>query len=79
MFTSFNSEKFILEALFIRNHLKLQYSSTEKCLTVCRESYNVFYYCFQMSEEGRGVACISDMLTITRFHNSISASSVIRR
>jgi len=32
-----------------------------------------------VSEEGRGVSCISDMLTITRFHNSISASSVIRR
>lgn len=36
-------------------------------------------HAYKMSEEGRGVACISDMLTITRFHNSISASSVIRR
>jgi len=36
-------------------------------------------HCFQVSEKGRGVSCISDMLMITRFHNSISASSVTRR
>ncbi|XP_078361847.1 acyl-CoA dehydrogenase family member 11-like isoform X2 [Oculina patagonica] len=33
----------------------------------------------KMSEEGRGVPCISDMLTITRFHNSIMAAGVMRR
>ena len=32
---------------------------------------------FQMSDEGRGVPCISDMLTIT-FHNSIVAAGVRR-
>ncbi|PFX21526.1 putative acyl-CoA dehydrogenase AidB [Stylophora pistillata] len=34
---------------------------------------------YKMSDEGRGVPCISDMLTITRFHNSISAAGVMRR
>lgn len=34
---------------------------------------------FQMSDEGRGVPCISDMLTVTRFHNSIVAAGVMRR
>ncbi|XP_073257292.1 acyl-CoA dehydrogenase family member 11-like [Porites lutea] len=33
----------------------------------------------KMSEEGRGVPCISDMLTVTRFHNSISAAGIMRR
>lgn len=34
---------------------------------------------YKMSDEGRGVPCISDMLTITRFHNSIVAAGVMRR
>jgi len=33
----------------------------------------------KVSEEGRGVHCISDMLTVTRFHNSIMAAGVMRR
>lgn len=33
----------------------------------------------KVSEEGRGISCISDMLTITRFHNSISATGFMRR
>ena len=33
----------------------------------------------QVGEEGRGVAGISPMLTITRLHNSISATSLMRR
>ncbi|KXJ28911.1 acyl-CoA dehydrogenase family member 11 [Exaiptasia diaphana] len=33
----------------------------------------------QISEEGRGVAGISNMLTISRIHNSISAVSAMRR
>jgi len=33
----------------------------------------------KVSEEGRGVHCISDMLTVTRFHNSVSAAGVMRR
>jgi len=36
-------------------------------------------HAYKVSEKGRGVSCISDMLMITRFHNSISASSVTRR
>ena len=34
---------------------------------------------FQVSDEGKGVAGISNMLTITRLHNSISAAAVMRR
>ncbi|KAL8559901.1 hypothetical protein ACOMHN_016947 [Nucella lapillus] len=34
---------------------------------------------FRVSDEGRGVAGISNMLTLTRLHNSLSASSVMRR
>ncbi|XP_074526442.1 acyl-CoA dehydrogenase family member 11 [Halichoeres trimaculatus] len=33
----------------------------------------------RLSEEGRGVASIANMLTITRIHNSISATSAMRR
>lgn len=33
----------------------------------------------KMSEEGRGVAAIADMLQITRLHNSISAAGAMRR
>ncbi|XP_068221564.1 acyl-CoA dehydrogenase family member 11-like isoform X1 [Palaemon carinicauda] len=33
----------------------------------------------QVSEEGRGIASIANMLTITRLHNSISACSAMRR
>lgn len=33
----------------------------------------------KMSEEGRGVAAIADMLQITRLHNSISAAACMRR
>ncbi|XP_068691635.1 acyl-CoA dehydrogenase family member 11-like [Montipora foliosa] len=33
----------------------------------------------KVSQEGRGISCISDMLTITRFHNSISATGFMRR
>lgn len=33
----------------------------------------------KMSEEGRGVAAIADMLQITRLHNSISAAAAMRR
>ena len=33
----------------------------------------------QVSEEGRGIACISEMLTITRIHNSVNATSYMRR
>uniref|UniRef100_A0A8C5DLY2 Acyl-CoA dehydrogenase family member 11-like n=1 Tax=Gouania willdenowi TaxID=441366 RepID=A0A8C5DLY2_GOUWI len=34
---------------------------------------------FRLSEEGRGVASIANMLTITRIHNSISAAAAMRR
>uniref|UniRef100_A0A3Q1EU48 Acyl-CoA dehydrogenase family member 11-like n=1 Tax=Acanthochromis polyacanthus TaxID=80966 RepID=A0A3Q1EU48_9TELE len=33
----------------------------------------------QLSDEGRGVASIANMLTITRIHNSVSAASTMRR
>lgn len=33
----------------------------------------------QLSEEGRGVASIANMLTITRIHNSVSAAAAMRR
>lgn len=33
----------------------------------------------RLSEEGRGVASIANMLTITRIHNSVSAASTMRR
>ncbi|XP_008280252.1 uncharacterized protein LOC103357459 [Stegastes partitus] len=33
----------------------------------------------RLSDEGRGVASIANMLTITRIHNSISAASAMRR
>ncbi|XP_077601033.1 acyl-CoA dehydrogenase family member 11-like [Stigmatopora nigra] len=33
----------------------------------------------KLSEEGRGVASIANMLTITRIHNSISAAAAMRR
>ncbi|XP_040051216.2 acyl-CoA dehydrogenase family member 11 [Gasterosteus aculeatus] len=33
----------------------------------------------RLSEKGRGVASIADMLTITRIHNSISAAAAMRR
>lgn len=33
----------------------------------------------QVSAEGRGIASIANMLTITRMHNSISAAAVMRR
>ncbi|KAM9393025.1 acyl-CoA dehydrogenase family member 11 isoform 2-T2 [Pholidichthys leucotaenia] len=33
----------------------------------------------RLSEEGRGVASIANMLTITRIHNSISAAAAMRR
>lgn len=33
----------------------------------------------QVSEEGRGIASISHMLTITRIHNSIAAVGGMRR
>nr|XP_023834150.1 acyl-CoA dehydrogenase family member 11 isoform X2 [Salvelinus alpinus] len=32
-----------------------------------------------LSEEGRGVACIANMLTVTRIHNSVSAVAGMRR
>lgn len=40
-----------------------------------------FYYftALQLSEEGRGVASIANMLTITRIHNSVSAVAAMRR
>ncbi|KAL8606019.1 hypothetical protein ACOMHN_024524 [Nucella lapillus] len=38
---------------------------------------SLFY--LEVSDEGRGVAGISNMLTLTRLHNSLSASSVMRR
>ncbi|XP_032435332.1 acyl-CoA dehydrogenase family member 11 [Xiphophorus hellerii] len=34
---------------------------------------------YRLSEEGRGVASIASMLTITRIHNSISAAAAMRR
>uniref|UniRef100_A0A1A7XUI7 Acyl-Coenzyme A dehydrogenase family, member 11 n=2 Tax=Iconisemion striatum TaxID=60296 RepID=A0A1A7XUI7_9TELE len=34
---------------------------------------------YRLSEEGRGVASIANMLTITRIHNSISAAAAMRR
>nr|KAG5696865.1 hypothetical protein BaRGS_035275 [Batillaria attramentaria] len=34
---------------------------------------------FRVSDEGRGVAGISNMLTLTRLHNSLSAASSMRR
>ncbi|PVD31692.1 hypothetical protein C0Q70_07110 [Pomacea canaliculata] len=34
---------------------------------------------FKVSDEGRGVAAISQMLTLTRLHNSINAGSSMRR
>ncbi|XP_043924301.1 acyl-CoA dehydrogenase family member 11-like [Protopterus annectens] len=34
---------------------------------------------FKISDEGRGVASIANMLTITRVHNSISAASAMKR
>ncbi|XP_076452464.1 acyl-CoA dehydrogenase family member 11-like [Babylonia areolata] len=36
-------------------------------------------HALRVSEEGRGVAAISNMLTLTRLHNSVSASSAMRR
>lgn len=33
----------------------------------------------QLSEEGRGVASIANMLTITRIHNGVSAAAAMRR
>lgn len=33
----------------------------------------------QLSEDGRGVASIANMLTITRIHNSVSAAAAMRR
>uniref|UniRef100_A0A8C8M0A4 Uncharacterized protein n=1 Tax=Oncorhynchus tshawytscha TaxID=74940 RepID=A0A8C8M0A4_ONCTS len=33
----------------------------------------------RLSEEGRGVACIANMLTVTRIHNSVSAVAGMRR
>lgn len=33
----------------------------------------------QLSEEGRGVASIANMLTITRIHNGVSAVAAMRR
>lgn len=33
----------------------------------------------QLSEEGRGVASIANMLTITRIHNSVAAAGAMRR
>ncbi|KAL0979322.1 hypothetical protein UPYG_G00183640 [Umbra pygmaea] len=34
---------------------------------------------YRLSEEGRGVACIANMLTVTRIHNSLSAVAGMRR
>ncbi|KAM4746183.1 acyl-CoA dehydrogenase family member 11 isoform 2-T2 [Anableps anableps] len=34
---------------------------------------------YRLSEEGRGVASIANMLTITRIHNSVSAAAAMRR
>lgn len=34
---------------------------------------------YQVSEEGRGIASIANMLTITRLHNAISACAAMRR
>ena len=81
VFASFYSGKFIFEIVFFtRSHWKLQYFSDERSLTLFNViTFVCFVNCFQVSEEGRGVACISDMLMITRFHNSISASSIMRR
>lgn len=39
----------------------------------------LFVYYFKVSEEGRGIASISPMLTITRIHNAIAALSSMRR
>ena len=36
-------------------------------------------FLFQLSEDGRGIATIAGMLTITRIHNAISAVSAMRR
>ncbi|KAJ8005680.1 hypothetical protein DPEC_G00120440 [Dallia pectoralis] len=34
---------------------------------------------YRLSDEGRGVACIANMLTLTRIHNSVSAVAGMRR
>jgi len=34
---------------------------------------------YKVSEEGRGIHCISDMLSVTRLHNCISATGFMRR
>lgn len=34
---------------------------------------------FQISDEGRGVAGISNMLTISRIHNALSSAAAMRR
>ncbi|KAM9743649.1 acyl-CoA dehydrogenase family member 11 isoform 1-T3 [Menidia menidia] len=34
---------------------------------------------YRLSEEGRGVASIANMLTVTRIHNSVSAAAAMRR
>lgn len=39
----------------------------------------VLFQCLQLSEEGRGVASIANMLTITRIHNSVAAAAAMRR
>lgn len=39
----------------------------------------VLSQCLQLSEEGRGVASIANMLTITRIHNSVAAAAAMRR
>lgn len=40
---------------------------------------HVLSQCLQLSEEGRGVASIANMLTITRIHNSVAAAAAMRR
>ena len=42
-------------------------------------NHHLFLTCLQLSDEGRGVAGISNMLTLTRLHNTIFAASGMRR
>jgi len=44
--------------------------------------YAIFFHAFpceQLAEEGRGIATIANMLTVTRIHNSVAAAAAMRR
>ncbi|KAG7263413.1 hypothetical protein CRUP_007419 [Coryphaenoides rupestris] len=45
---------------------------------VCRDQQGLLQG-IELSEEGRGIASIANMLTVTRIHNSVAAAAAMRR